>query len=100
MQEYKSQQNIALELKAEKRAETRRGEAPFSVNGNTSGRVTIKFTKEYNEPPFVLLNLIVLEGSEFQVSAIMTSLTNSDFTFNIQNTSDKPTKGIVQWVLV
>lgn len=100
MQQYKSAQNIANELKLEKRSEKRRGEIPFTIGENQSGRICVKFTKEYTAPPVVLTNTIVTEGSEFDVKTVLTSVTNTEFVVNIQNSSIAGVKGIVIWVIM
>ena len=99
MQQYKSRGNIEIDKKTEKRAEKKRGEVPFTLGENQSGRICVKFTKEYTEQPFVLVNTIVSEGAEFDVKTVLTSITQTDFTVNIQNTSSAPVKGNVIWIV-
>lgn len=100
MQQYKSHKNLLDEKKNEKRLEKRRGEIPYSLEANQSGRIVLTFTKEYSEVPIVLTSTVVLEGSEFDVNAILTNVTQSNFTINIQNTSNEHVKGTIYWILM
>lgn len=100
MQQYKSQQNIVIDSKLAKRAEKRKGDVAFTIGENQSGRIVVKFTKEYTEIPYVLVNTVVAEGSEFDVKTVLTSITQTDFTVNILNSSLEPVKGLLQWVLM
>ena len=100
MQQYKSQQNIAIDSKLAKRAEKRKGDVPFTIGENQSGRIVVKFTKEYTEVPYVLVNTVITEGSEFDVKTVLTSITQTDFTANVLNSSLEPVKGLLQWVLM
>lgn len=100
MQQYKSQQNVVIDSKLAKRAEKRKGDVAFTIGENQSGRIVVKFTKEYTEIPYVLVNTVVTEGSEFDVKTVLTSITQTDFTVNILNSSLEPIKGLIQWVLM
>lgn len=99
MQQYKSTLNTELDAKNSKRAETRKGEIPFALDNNISGRIEYKFTKEYQIVPIVLTSVVVTEGSEFDVKCVLTSVTTDGFTVNVQNSSSSDVKGIVQWTL-
>jgi len=99
MQEYKSALNVINEIKSEKRGEKRRGDVAYSLEENRSGKITVKFTKEYTEPPLVVISTIVQEGPEFCVQTVLTNISTSDFTINLQNSSDKPVKGLIRWVM-
>jgi hypothetical protein len=100
MQQYKSEKNIELEAKLLRRSEKRRGDVPFAIGENQAGRIVVKFTKEYEEIPIVVTSTVVNEGSEFNVRTVLTSVTQSEFTVNILNSSLNPVKGVVQWVLM
>ena len=100
MQQYKAPQNVLIEQKNARRAEKRRGEIPFAIEGNTSGKIVNKYPKEYTHIPYVLTNTIVTSGSEFDVKTILTESTPAEFTVNILNTSEEPVKGTIQWIIM
>lgn len=100
MQQYKSVQNAHDEQKLEKRMEKRKGEVPYSLDANRSGKICVQFTKEYVEAPYVFVSNVVLEGSEFDVKTILTSVTTKEFVINVQNSSVEPIKGNIMWILM
>lgn len=98
MQQYKSCKNIEIDRKLARHLEKQRGEIPFELESNKSGRATVKFPKEYADVPFILLTPIVNSGAEFDVSVVMTNRTKAEFTVNVQNTGSEPAKGSILWL--
>lgn len=97
MQAYKSSKNEEISRKMMRRQGKQRGEIPFEVLANTSGRIITKFGNEYTELPFILLTPVVGEGHEFDIVVVLTERTKKDFTVNIQNTGSEPVKGTIMW---
>lgn len=97
MQQYKSSKNIEIERELLERTKKMRGEIPFELDANSSGRILTKFTKEFEENPIIITSTVVTSGSEFNIVTILTSVTKTDFTVNVQNASDSVAKGYVSW---
>lgn len=98
MLQYKSQANLEKDLRTARRLAKQRGNIPFQLDGNQSGRICVKFPKEFSDVPIILTNTVVTSGPEFHVSTVLTSVTTADFTVNIQNASDTQVTGSVNWV--
>lgn len=97
MQSYKSVKNIELERKNARRQEKQRGMLSFDIDQNTSGKIITPFTKPYAEVPFIIITPLIDDGHAFEVTVVVTSITKTDFTVNIQNTSEDVVKGTVMW---
>lgn len=98
MQQYKSSKNEEIDRRLAKHLEKQRGEIPFEIEANKSGRITTKFVREYAVPPFIVLTPLVNDDVEFEVIVNLTGRTKTEFTINIQNTGTIAAKGIVMWL--
>lgn len=98
MQQYKSSKNTEIDHRLARQLEKNRGEIPFELDANKSGRITTKFPSEYSVLPFIYTTLIIPDGLEFEVSIVVTSRTKSEFTINIQNIGNLPAKGSILWM--
>jgi hypothetical protein len=96
MQSYKSSKNIEIDRKLT-RQEKRNGEFTFELEPNSSGTVTIPFPKEYKTIPFVYLTVMVEREFAFDVQALLTKRSLTEFSVDIQSISSKPIKGTILW---
>lgn len=97
MQQFKATKNIEIERQFARKLEKQRGDIPFELESNISGRITTTFANAYTELPFINITLMVIGDGEFDVSAVLTARTKTDFTISVINTGSKPVKGIIMW---
>jgi len=101
MQQYKSQKNIEIERNVAEKNQKFRGEIPFEVEANISGKIINKFPKEFESEPIIFLSTIVAGNCDpFLVSTRLSSVTKTEFSVDIQNAGDNKVTGIVRWAII
>lgn len=97
MQQYKSDKNIEIDRAHLERTRKMKGEIPFELDANNSGRIVTKFTKEFEDVPMIITSVVITSGSEFNIMTVLTNVTKTEFTINIQNAGDSEAKGYISW---
>jgi hypothetical protein len=73
------------------------GVSDWSLDPNISGKYTVTFKQQYHEPPLILYNVVVKNGS-FEVSHQLFEVTEKYFVICIQNANlTDPVSGTIRW---
>jgi hypothetical protein len=73
------------------------GQCEWTLDPNISGKYTVVFKQPYKEPPLVLYNVVVKNGS-FDVTHQLFDITEKAFVICIQNASlSEPVNGVIRW---
>lgn len=99
---FKSRQNIQIEQAKEAMTKPvfptqQIGELPFSVDANTSMRMTIPFPKKFQNIPIITTSLLTEEGKEFELIHNIVSKSAENFIVAVQSTCETATKGTLQY---
>jgi hypothetical protein len=101
MQQYKSQKNIEIERSIVEKNQKFRGEIPFELDENCSGKIISKFLKEFESEPMIMLSTIITNDVDpFMVSTRLSAVTTKDFSVSIQNIGIEKAIGIIKWSIM